>query len=172
MTRIAIYCRVSTSDQDTGTQRAILEKYARSNKWKFTTFCETESTRNTRPVKQQVMAALRSGLFSGVLIYKLDRWARSLSELLLEMKELNDKGITFISLTDNIDFSSAAGKLLASVIGAIAEFERSLISERTRAGLARKKEKGVRLGRPSGSKDKKPRKKSGYYIRELNRKKQ
>lgn len=171
MNRTAIYCRVSTAEQDTGTQKAILEKYARSKQWKFKTFCETESTRNTRPVKQQVLHALRAGKFDTVLIYKLDRWARSTTELLLEIKELSDKGINFISHTDNIDFSSAAGKLHLTILSAFAEFERSLISERTRAGLARKKATGVTLGRPEGAKDKRKRRKSGYYIRELNKQK-
>ncbi len=166
--KIAIYCRVSTSDQDTGTQKTILEKHALERGWSFTTFLETESTRNTRPVKQKVLAALRSGEFTGVLIYKLDRWARSSVELLLEIKELTDKGITFISLTDNIDLSTASGKLQFAIISAFAEFERGLISERTKAGLARKKAAGVSLGRKEGSKDKKPRKKSGYYIRHIN----
>lgn len=169
--KIAIYCRVSTSEQTTATQKQLLQKYAKDKGYTYTTFEETESTRNTRPVKQKVLQLLRAGKFSGVLIYKLDRWARSSVELLLEIKELHDKGIAFISLSDNIDFSTATGKLQFAILSAFAEFERGLISERTKAGLARKKATGVQLGRKAGSKDKKPRKKSGYYIRELNRKK-
>lgn len=172
MNRLAIYCRVSTAEQNTATQKAVLQKYARTNGYTFTTFEETESTRKTRPVKQELLRQLRAGKFTGVLIYKLDRWARSSVELLLEIQELTNRGIAFISLTDNIDLSTASGKLQFAIISAFAEFERGLISERTREGLARKRATGVQLGRKPGSKDKKPRKKSGYYIRELNRKNQ
>jgi DNA invertase Pin-like site-specific DNA recombinase len=164
--RIAIYCRVSTADQNNATQKIALEKYARSKKWKFQTFQETESTRKTRPVKQKVLTLLRAKKFDAVLVYKLDRWARSTVELILEVKELSDKGIGFISLSDNIDFTTASGKLQFTILSAFAEFERSLISERTRAALAQKKLNGAVLGRPSGSSDKKPRRKSGYYVRE------
>lgn len=164
--KIAIYCRVSTSDQDTATQKAILEKYARSRGWKFKTFQEVESTRKARPIKQDVLTQLRARKFDGVLIYKLDRWARSTTELLLEIQELYDKGIHFFSLTDSIDFSTAAGKLQLSILSAFCEFERSLISERTKAGIRAKKDKGIKLGRPPGAKDKRPRPKGGYYLRE------
>jgi len=167
--KIAIYCRVSTSEQTTDTQRHVLEQYAKGKGWKYKTFTEVESTRKTRPVKQQVLAALRSRLFGGVLVYKLDRWGRSLVELVTELRELTDKGIVFISLSDNIDFSTASGKLQFQILAAFSEFERSLISERTKDGLARKKAKGIVLGRKPGSKDKKPRKKSGYYVRHANK---
>lgn len=165
--KVAIYCRVSTTDQDTNVQAVTLEKFARSKGYKFTTFHEVESTRKTRPVKQRVLAALRAGEYHGVLVYKLDRWARSSVELITEMKELHDKGKAFISYSDNIDFSTATGKLQVALLAAFAEFERSLISERTRAGLAARKQAGTRLGRPPGSKDKKQRVKGGYYLREM-----
>lgn len=165
---IAIYCRVSTADQDTATQQHALVTYATQKGWKYKVFTEVESTRKTRPVKQEVLAQLRAKKFDAVLIYKLDRWARSTVELILEMQELTAKGIGFISLTDNIDFTTAAGKLQFNILASFAEFERSLISERTRAGLAAKKAAGVILGRPPGSKDKNKgkRPKGGYYIRE------
>lgn len=166
---VAIYCRVSTSDQDATTQQNILEKYATEKGWTYQTFTEVESTRKTRPVKQKVLTALRSRLFDAVLIYKLDRWARSSVELLLEIQELTRKEIAFISLSDNLDFTTASGKLQFAILSAFCEFERSLISDRTRDALARKKLQGVTLGRKPGSKDKGPRKKSGYYIREINK---
>jgi DNA invertase Pin-like site-specific DNA recombinase len=79
---------------------------------------------------------------------------------------LKNKGITFISVRDNLDFSSATGRLHFHILAIFAEFERSLISERTKLALRRKKEiEGVRLGRPKGSKDKKERRKSGYILR-------
>lgn len=166
MKHFAIYCRVSTSDQDVAAQRTLLEKHARSKGWKFQTFTEVESTKNARPVKQKVLTLLREKKFDGVLIYKLDRWARSTIELILEMQELVSKDIAFISLSDNIDFSTATGKLHFTILSAFSEFERSLISERTKAALRAKKLNGAVLGRPSGSRDKKKRRKSGYFVRE------
>ena len=117
-------------------------------------------------MKQALLQKLRSGEYAGVIVYKIDRWARSSTELILEIKELVDKGITFISVSDSLDFSTATGRLHFQILAVFAEFERSLISERTRLALKRKKEtEGIRLGRPKGSKDKQPRRKSGYILR-------
>jgi len=84
--------------------------------------------------------------------------------LILETKELIDKGIAFISLSENLDFITATGKLHSQILSAFAEFERSLISERTKEGICRVRNQGKTLGRPPGSKDKKKRKKSGYLL--------
>jgi len=87
------------------------------------------------------------------------------------VKELLDKGVAFISISDNLDFSTATGKLHFQILSAFAEFERELIRERTIEGLNRKKAQGAVLGRPKGSRDKKPRPKSGYILREAQRRK-
>jgi DNA invertase Pin-like site-specific DNA recombinase len=87
-------------------------------------------------------------------------------ELILDTKELLDKGVGFISVSDNLDFSTAAGKLHFQILSAFAEFERELIRERTLEGLRRAKLQGKQAGRPKGSKDTKKRKKSGYILRE------
>lgn len=108
---------------------------------------------------------LRKGVFEGVMVYKLDRWARSSRELLLEIEELTSKGIEFHSYSENLDFTSATGKLHFSILSAFAEFERELIRERTLEGLHRAKQQGKKLGRPKGSKDKKKRRTGGYYKR-------
>lgn len=163
--KFSIYCRVSTRDQHPMNQRIELEEYAKRMGYEYEVFEETESTRNTRPIKQALLQRLRKKEFGGVLIWKLDRWARSLSEMILEVKELIDKNITFVSLKDNIDLSSAAGRLTFHIFSAFAEFERSIISERTLLGLQRAKKEGKILGRPVNSKDSKPRRKSGYYAR-------
>ena len=89
----------------------------------------------------------------------------------MDTKELLDKGIGFISISDNLDFSSAAGKLHFAILSAFAEFERELIRERTIEGLRRAKMQGKHAGRPKGSKDTKKRKKSGYILREANKRK-
>lgn len=162
---IAIYCRVSTSDQDPKNQKMILERFCRDKGWKFKTFTEVESTRKYRSVKSEVLRLLRDKKFDGLLIFKLDRWARSSTELLLEIQELHDKGIIFISYSESIDLSTAIGKLQFAVISAFAEFERSMISERTKAGIARKKQIGKMIKRRG--KDKKKRKRTGYLLRAL-----
>ncbi len=163
----ALYCRVSTAGQNTDNQKIRLLQWATDNNFRFELFTETESTRKTRPIKQKLLQRLRQGEFKAVVIFKLCRWARSSTELILETKELLDKGIGFISLSDNLDFTSASGKLHFAILSAFAEFERSLISERTREGLNRVKQTGTILGRPKGAKDKKKRVRSGYYVREM-----
>jgi DNA invertase Pin-like site-specific DNA recombinase len=163
--KYAIYCRVSTRDQHPENQRIELEQYAKRMGYNYEVFEETESTRNTRPIKQDLLKRLRLKEFDGVLVWKLDRWARSLSEMTLEVKELIDKEIAFISLKDSIDLSNAAGRLTFHIFSAFAEFERDIIRERTLLGLDRARKQGKKLGRPMGSKDKKERRKSGYMLR-------
>jgi DNA invertase Pin-like site-specific DNA recombinase len=165
--KFALYCRVSTTLQTTDNQKIRLLQWATDNNYRYELFDETQTTRKTRPIKQLLLQRLRKGDFTAVVVFKLDRWARSSTELILETKELIEKGVGFISLSDNLDFTSASGKLHFQILSAFAEFERSLISERTREGINRLKEAGVKLGRPKGSKDSKPRPKSGYYIREM-----
>lgn len=163
--KIAIYCRVSTSEQTTENQRIRLTEYADKMGWQYDVYEEIMSSRKTRPVKQELLARLRNGEYEAVLVYKLDRWARSSTELILDTKELIDKGIGFISLSDNLDFTTATGKLHFQILSAFAEFERSLISERTKEGIYRAKLQGKLLGRPSGKKDGTKRRKSGYILR-------
>lgn len=168
MNKVALYCRVSLSNgsQTTENQRIRLIEYADRKGLAYDIYEETESTRKTRPVKQALLAKLRSHQYDAVIIFKLDRWARSSTELILDTKELLDKGIGFISISDNLDFSSASGKLHFAILSAFAEFERELIRERTIEGLHRAKAQGKKAGRPIGSKDTSKRKKSGYILRE------
>lgn len=163
--RIAIYARVSTGEQTTENQVLRLTEYAQRQGWSYEIIEEVMSSAKTRPKKALLLQRLRHKEFDGVLIWKLDRWARSSYELLNEIQELHNKDIKFISLSDNIDLSTATGKLQFQILSAFAEFERNLIRERTVEGLNRAKSQGKKLGRPAGSKDKKDRKKSGYYLR-------
>jgi DNA invertase Pin-like site-specific DNA recombinase len=167
----AIYCRVSTDKQTTENQYFKLLQYAKDYCLDFDLFDEVESTRKTRPVKQALLQKIRNGEYKEVIVYKLDRWARSSRELILEVQELTDKGVRFISLSDNLDFSTATGRLHFHILSSFAEFERSLISERTKEALARLKKQEIKLGRPTGSKDSKPRSVSGYYLKEAGKKK-
>lgn len=166
MKHIAIYIRVSTSEQTVENQRLRLVEYANKSGFTYEIFEEVESTRKTRPVKQTLLGKLRNNEYDAVVVYKLDRWARSSTELILDTKELIDKGVGFISISDSLDFSTAAGKLQFQILSAFAEFERELIRERTIEGLRRAKIQGKQAGRPKGSKDTKQRRKSGYILRE------
>lgn len=168
--RIAIYTRVSTEEQTTLNQIIRLQEHCKNEDWESILFEETQSTRNTRPVKNELLQRLRNKEFDGVLVYKLDRWARSSSELILEINELVGKGIGFYSYSENLDFGTATGKLLFNLLSSFAEFERDLIRERTLEGLHRAKTEGKQLGRPKGSKDSKTRKKSGYILRQATQK--
>lgn len=164
--KIALYVRVSKQTQTTDNQKLRLIEFAEQRGYTYDLYEEIESTRKTRPVKQQLLMNLRRGDYNAVIVYKLDRWARSSTELILDTKELIDKGIGFISISDNLDFTTAAGKLQFQILSAFAEFERELIRERTIEGLRRAKSQGKQPGRPVGSKDSKERRKSGYILRE------
>lgn len=151
-------------------QRTRLVEYVNQRNLAFDLFEEVESTRKTRPVKQMMLEKARREEYSDIIVFKLDRFARSSMELILDITELVNKGIGFISISDNLDFNTAAGKLQFQILCAFAEFERELIRERTIEGIKRARERGSKPGRPKGSKDKKPRRKSGYILREATKK--
>jgi DNA invertase Pin-like site-specific DNA recombinase len=163
--KFAVYVRVSKIDMNPENQQLQLEKHCSREGWEYDLYVEKESTRNTRPVKEEVMQKLRMGEYDGVLIWKLDRWGRSLTELVENLQELTQKNIKIISLMDNIDYTSTSGKLFANMLCCFADYERAIIRDRTMAGLERAKAQGKSLGRPAGSKDKKERRKSGYWQR-------
>lgn len=145
--KVAIYCRVSKGDLKPENQRLQLESYAKQKNWEFETFEETESSRKTRPIKEEILLRIRKGEFDGILIYKLDRWARSLQELIMNVTEITNRGKQFIVLTQPFDTTSSAGILMMQILGAFAEFEREIIRERTIAGLNRARSQGKILGR-------------------------
>lgn len=165
-----LYCRVSTQEQTTENQKIRLVEYAERHNYDYELIEEVESSRKTRPKKAEALRRLRNKEFDTLIIWKLDRWARSSYELLGEIQELHNKGIIFISISDNLDLSTATGRLQFHILSAFAEFERNLIRERTLEGLYRAKKQGKILGRPKGSKDKKDRKKGGYYLRYMDKK--
>ncbi len=163
--KTAIYIRTSKIDQNPENQKLELEKYAKAMGYDYQIFEEQESTRKTRPIKSKVLQALREKKFEALMFWKLDRWGRSLQELITDLKELTDKKIKIICLKDNIDYTSSSGKLFANILASFADYEREIIRERTLLGLSRARKEGKQLGRPKGSKDKKYRRKSGYFER-------
>jgi DNA invertase Pin-like site-specific DNA recombinase len=105
-------------------------------------------SKESRPALNRLMVDAHSRKFDAVLVWKIDRWGRSLKHLVTSLAELDAYGIAFISLRDNLDLSTPSGRLMMQLLGAMAEFERALIQERVKAGLRNAKAKGVRLGRP------------------------
>jgi len=160
-----VYIRTSKRDQNPENQRLELEKYCKNNEIVYDIFEEQESTRKTRPIKQEILTKLRNKEYDTLIIWKLDRWGRSIQELIADLQELTDKGIKIISLKENIDYSSASGKLFANMLSAFADYEREIIRERTFLGLDRARSEGKQLGRRKGSKDKGKRRKGGYFMR-------
>jgi len=159
--KVALYARVSTDKQSLQMQVKALKKKAKLEDWTYDLYTEKESTRKSRPVKYELYNKLLKKEYDAVVVYKLDRWARSTQEASREIETLFKKGIPFISLTDSIDLSTASGRLQFNIITAFAQFERDIISERVKEGLKHAKNVGKR------GKDKKPRRKSGYYNRWL-----
>jgi DNA invertase Pin-like site-specific DNA recombinase len=157
--KVALYARVSTEEQNAELQIQALQRKAKSEGWNFDMFEEKESSRKTRPIKYELYQQLLDKKYDAIVVWKIDRWARSMDELVREVKTLFERGINFISLTDHIDLSSASGKLQFHILSAFAQFERDIISERTKEGLKHAKNVGKR------GKDKGIRNKSGYYRR-------
>lgn len=148
--KFALYCRVSRDDLTNDNQKKQLIDYCTLKGYTFDIFEESESSRKTRPVKESVLKAIRMGKYDGVAVYKLDRWARSLQELIMNVSEITGRGKQFVAITQPFDTTSSAGMLMMQILGAFAEFEREIIRERTLAGLARAKAQGKTLGRPKG----------------------
>ena len=160
--KVAIYCKSSAQDERPERQRADLEEYAKRMGYEYEVFEEKESSRGTRPIKQALLKRLRAKEFDGLLIWKFDRWAKNLSELIPEIKELLSKQIFFISLKDSIDLSGENARQAFHIVSALTEFERASVRERVKLGLERAKRAGKKLGRPFGARDRNSRQKRGY----------
>ena len=156
--KVAIYARVSTEDQYVENQIAPLQRHAERMGWEYDIYKEKESSRKTRPVKNEVYQRLLRGEYDGLLIYKFDRWARSTQEMVTEIEILSNRNIGIYSLNEGFDLNSSMGRAMLTIISAFAQLERDIIRERTRAGLERAKSQGKSLGRPKGAKDKNYRK--------------
>jgi DNA invertase Pin-like site-specific DNA recombinase len=150
--RVALYARVSTCNgqQDPELQLRELREYARLRGLTIVGeyIDRISGSKDSRPALNRLMADASQRKFDAVLVWKLDRFGRSLRHLVNALAELEALGLTFISLRDNLDLSTPSGRLMFQIIGAMAEFERSLIQERVKAGLRNARAKGKRLGRP------------------------
>ncbi len=152
--KVCLYARVSTSDQDCSMQISELRGYAYRNGWRVEgEFVDTISgAKASRPNLDLLMAAARLRLFDAVIVWKLDRWGRSLVNCLNSLEELDRLGIRFIVPGQNIDTdkNSPVGRLLLHILGAVGQFERELIKERVVAGVRQAQAKGTKSGKPIG----------------------
>jgi len=148
--RAAIYARVSTFDQEPENQLQELRRYCEARGWSSIEFVDrgVSGAKDRRPALDELIAAAKRRKFDVVVCWRLDRLGRNLKHLVTLLDELQALGVAFISMGEGIDCTTPTGRLQLHILAALAEFERCRIQERVKAGLARAKAQGVRLGRP------------------------
>jgi DNA invertase Pin-like site-specific DNA recombinase len=155
--KVCLYARVSTlNGQHPEMQLSELREYCARRGWQIISEYVDEGisgSRERRPALDRLMSDAHRRKFDAVLVWKIDRFGRSLKHLVNALADLDSLGVAFVSLRDNIDLSTPSGRLMFQVIGAMSEFEKSLIQERVRAGLRNAVARGVRLGRPKRTVD-------------------
>ena len=156
--RVGIYGRVSTLDkgQDVELQLADLRSYASARGWEiFKEYVDIgqSGSKEQRPAFNQLMEDARRRKIDIVLVWRLDRFGRSLKHLVVSLDEVKTLGVGFVSLKEALDFTTPTGRLMLHLLGAFAEFEKDLIRERVIAGVTHARAKGKRLGRPNGKID-------------------
>lgn len=153
--KVALYFRVSTKTQDVEMQLIELRRYCESRGYKiYKEYLDIGSgSRNDRESYNEMLKDAHKHKFQKLLTYRYDRISRSLKELIFLLETFKALKIDFISIHESIDTSTPTGKLMFSIVSSFAEFEREVIRERVRSGLAKAKEKGVKIGRPKISKD-------------------
>lgn len=148
-TTAAIYVRVSTLDQNDDLQFEELRQYCGRMGWTVVEYAEKASSVKKRPILNQLMADARLRKFDIVLVWKLDRFARSLQQLIENIRLLDTFGVRFVAVTQGIDTdkTNPASRLMLHILGAVAEFERGIIVERVRAGIKEAQRRGKHCGR-------------------------
>src|ERR1700685_2489469 len=150
MFRVGLYVRVSTFDQHTiPLQIRALREYAARRGWTIALQVkEVGSGAVQRQLREKLLDAARRREIDVVLVWRLDRWGRSVADLFATLQELDHLGVGFVSLTETLDLATPAGRAMAAVLAVFAEFEREILQERVRAGLAHARQNGQGLGRP------------------------
>jgi DNA invertase Pin-like site-specific DNA recombinase len=150
MFRAGLYARVSTNDQQTiPLQIRALREYAVRRGWTIATQVkEVGSGASQRQQREKLLDAARRREIDVVLVWRLDRWGRSVADLLATLQELHHLGVGFVSLTEALDLTTPAGRAMAALLAVFAEFEREILRERVRGGLAHARQNGKKLGRP------------------------
>jgi DNA invertase Pin-like site-specific DNA recombinase len=150
MFRAGLYARVSTNDQQTlPMQSRAMREYAARRGWTIALQVrEVNSGAARREAREKLLEAARRREIDVVLVWRLDRWGRSVTDLLATLRELEHLGVGFVSLTEALDLTTPAGRAMAGLLAIFAEFEREILRDRTRAGLAHARQNGKQLGRP------------------------
>ncbi len=150
--RVGIYARVSTLDkgQDVELQLSDLRAYATARGWAIKEYVDIgeSGSKERRPSFDRMMDDARKRKIDIILVWRLDRFGRSLKHLILHLDEIKTIGVGFVSSKESLDFTTPTGRLMTHLLAAFAEFEKELIRERVRAGVAHARTKGKRLGRP------------------------
>src|SRR3984893_2591191 len=148
--RVGLYARVSTHDQQTlPLQIRAMREYASKRNWTIALqIKEVGSGASERELRETLIAAARRREIDVVLVWRLDRWGRSVADLVSTLQELQQLGVGFVSLTEALDLTTPTGRAMAGLLAVFAEFEREILRERVRAGLAHARQQGKRLGRP------------------------
>ena len=151
MFRAGLYARVSTNDQQTlSMQNRAMREYAARRGWTIALQVrEVNSGAVRREAREKILEAARRREIDLVLVWRLDRWGRSVTDLLATLQELEHVGVGFVSLTEALDLTTPAGRAMAGLLAIFAEFEREILRERPKAGLAHARLNGKRLGRPA-----------------------
>jgi len=151
MNKIAIYLRVSTSDQSTDSQRTAIQTYLNTRgivEYEIYEDQGISGSKQSRPALNHLMTEIALGSITTVITYSLSRLSRSVTHLLKILEELENANVGFISITENIDLKTPAGKLLMTILGSIGQFEREITVQRVKAGLDAARKRGQLLGRP------------------------
>jgi len=168
--KAAIYARVSTLEQTTEQQIRPLVSYCESRGWGYDVFEEHISgAKLNRTQLGLMMEGVRSGEYKAVVVWKLDRLGRSTMHLLQLLEEFRNRDVSFVVTTMGMNTDTPEGRLFFTIIAGFAELEREFIMQRVNASIETKRAKGIPMGRPKGSKDKRPRRKSGYIQRWANK---
>ena len=149
MMKAAVYARVSTVEQTVENQRLELRRYCEARGWAATEYLDAgvSGAKESRPALDRLLTDARRRRFDTLVVWKLDRLGRSLSHLVAILDDLTSRGVQFRAITQGIETGTSTGRLVSHILGALAEFERELIKERTREGIKAAKGRGQKMGR-------------------------
>ena len=148
--RAGLYARVSTHDQQTlGLQSEAMTTYIKNRGWVATKQVEdVGSGSKDRPGRESLLMAARRREIDVIVVWRLDRWGRSVADLMATLREISELGVGFVSLTEALDLTTPTGRAMAGMLAIFAEFEREILRERVRAGIAQARKEGRSHGRP------------------------
>ncbi len=148
---VALYARVSTHEQQTlPMQLKQMREYAKKRDWTIShKIEEVGSGAKVRPQREEILKLAKQRKIDVIIVWRLDRWGRSVSDLIGTLRELTDIGVGFVSLTEALDLTTPAGRAMAGMLAVFAEFERDILRERVKAGIAHARDQGKAHGRPA-----------------------